>query len=272
MAGIIVGYLPIFFIDEVWSLAARPWAMLLTIGALLGATTLLYLYIEVQAAARRQPSRVRAGAKDLLLGRAPAAGTVVCSPAAGALMAARNCPGGSERGGGRWRSAAAGPFIGQLPVVLARPSTRPFGGLHHGVHVVLHRDLLAIDVGRHPDHRAAVAGLSHRAGTGLVAEASNPYSRSPRIRPWCASRSIPRVGVPTASWPSACCTGKASSGRRWTSRRNPRRRREMIEARRTTVPQIWIGNGTSRLRRPLAAGRVGRARPAAVALSPSGDR
>ncbi|MGI9590184.1 MAG: hypothetical protein ACR2P8_02355, partial [Myxococcota bacterium] len=47
-AGIIVGYLPIFFIDEVWGLANRSWALLLAVSALLGLTTLLYLYVEVQ--------------------------------------------------------------------------------------------------------------------------------------------------------------------------------------------------------------------------------
>src|SRR5262249_4719707 len=31
IAGIVVGYLPIFFIDEVWSLAAQSWSTLVTI-------------------------------------------------------------------------------------------------------------------------------------------------------------------------------------------------------------------------------------------------
>ena len=47
-AGIIVGYLPIFFIDEVWDLATRSWLSLACISLLLGFTTLLYLYVEVQ--------------------------------------------------------------------------------------------------------------------------------------------------------------------------------------------------------------------------------
>jgi len=47
-AGIIVGYLPIFFIDEVWGLANRSWALLGTVSMLLGFVTLLYLYVEVQ--------------------------------------------------------------------------------------------------------------------------------------------------------------------------------------------------------------------------------
>jgi hypothetical protein len=47
-AGIIVGYLPIFFIDEVWYLARQSWLTIATVVLLLGFTTLLYLYVEVQ--------------------------------------------------------------------------------------------------------------------------------------------------------------------------------------------------------------------------------
>ena len=46
-AGIIVGYLPVFLIDEVWDLALRAQFSLAAIAALLGFTTLLYLYVEV---------------------------------------------------------------------------------------------------------------------------------------------------------------------------------------------------------------------------------
>jgi hypothetical protein len=47
-AGIIVGYLPIFFIDEVWALAAQSWVLLFSVALLMGFMTLLYLYIEVE--------------------------------------------------------------------------------------------------------------------------------------------------------------------------------------------------------------------------------
>jgi hypothetical protein len=47
-AGIIVGYLPVFLIDEVWDLASESWESLLLVTALLGFATLLYLYVEVQ--------------------------------------------------------------------------------------------------------------------------------------------------------------------------------------------------------------------------------
>ena len=62
MAGIIVGYLPIFFIDEVWDLVARSsCSRSRCISALLGFVTLLYLYVEVQR---------RLGATDQAFARA----------------------------------------------------------------------------------------------------------------------------------------------------------------------------------------------------------
>lgn len=47
-AGIIVGYLPVFLIDEVWSLSLRAFVPLGAVSMLLALTTLLYLYVEVQ--------------------------------------------------------------------------------------------------------------------------------------------------------------------------------------------------------------------------------
>jgi hypothetical protein len=47
-AGIIVGYLPIFFIDEVWYLAQQSAVTLTLVSLLLGFANLLYLYVEVQ--------------------------------------------------------------------------------------------------------------------------------------------------------------------------------------------------------------------------------
>lgn len=47
-AGIVVGYLPVFLIDEVWDLALRASVPLLAATMLFGLTTLLYLYVEVQ--------------------------------------------------------------------------------------------------------------------------------------------------------------------------------------------------------------------------------
>jgi hypothetical protein len=118
MAGIIVGYLPIFFIDEVWSLAAQSWRTLVAIVALLGFATLLYLYIEVQrgsATAAWLPAR----APDLparRCSRRPASGC--CSRHDRALHGARAWPGGGQTCRSSAARAAARPFIGQLPLVL----------------------------------------------------------------------------------------------------------------------------------------------------------
>jgi hypothetical protein len=116
MAGIIVGYLPIFFIDEVWSLAGQSWPTLFMIVGLLGATTLLYLYIEV--ARRLSDSQVAfARARQIfLLGllQATAIG-VLLTGMIGHFMAARvwfeNLP--KDR-----LTSHTYPFIGELPYVL----------------------------------------------------------------------------------------------------------------------------------------------------------
>ena len=118
MAGIIVGYLPIFFIDEVWSLVVRPWPMLVLIGITLGATTLLYLYIEVQ---RRLDDPVLALARArqiFLLGLLQSAGIgLLLTGLVGPFMAARNWPGG-EGVGVPGLIETGIPWAGQLPVVL----------------------------------------------------------------------------------------------------------------------------------------------------------
>jgi len=60
-AGIIVGYLPVFLIDEVWDLASRSVVSLTTLVASIGLVTLLYIYVEVQR---------RLGSPDLAFYRA----------------------------------------------------------------------------------------------------------------------------------------------------------------------------------------------------------
>lgn len=47
-AGIIVGYLPIFFIDEIWYIARESFSTIAILAFLLGFTNLLYLYVEVK--------------------------------------------------------------------------------------------------------------------------------------------------------------------------------------------------------------------------------
>jgi hypothetical protein len=115
-AGIIVGYLPIFFIDEVWSLAAQPWFVLAGVALLMGFMTLLYLYIEVQG--RLGDSNVAfARARQIFcLGVLQALGVgLIITGLVGGSMALRN-----------WGSAdtlaelaAELPaFVGQLPQII----------------------------------------------------------------------------------------------------------------------------------------------------------
>ena len=115
MAGIIVGYLPIFFIDEVWSLANRSWFTLGSIVVILGSTTLLYLYIEVQ---RRLGDTIVAFARArqiFLLGVLQSAGIgLLFTGMIGRFMATRNwLPEESVE-----RMADLPPFLGQLPAIL----------------------------------------------------------------------------------------------------------------------------------------------------------
>ena len=90
-AGIIVGYAPVFLIDEVWDLAKQPPVYLVATCLLLGSTTLLYLFVEVQ----RRLGDARLGfkrARDLFLLGLVEAGAfgMLTTSLLGPLMAARN--------------------------------------------------------------------------------------------------------------------------------------------------------------------------------------
>ena len=124
MAGIIVGYLPIFFIDEVWSLSVRPWPTLLAIVVMLGSTTLLYLYIEVQRRLGDSQVAFERARQIFLLGVLQAAGIgLILTGLVGRFMAARNWPGVGDDAGMEALRSAVPPFMGQLPVLLG---TEPF--------------------------------------------------------------------------------------------------------------------------------------------------
>jgi hypothetical protein len=116
-AGIIVGYLPIFFVDEVWGLAARSFATQLSICFLLAFATLLYLYIEVQRRLQN-PNLAFARARQIFaLGFLQSLGIgLVLTSLLGPYMASRN-----------WSDSAAGvdalrgslaPLVGHLPEIL----------------------------------------------------------------------------------------------------------------------------------------------------------
>ncbi len=118
-AGIIVGYLPVFLIDEVWDMAERPWPALVSVAMLFSFATLLYIYVEVQ---RRlgDPNEAFARARHLvLLGllQACVLGFIATS-LVGSFMAVRNWspdPGLIPIGE---LGAVLPTFLGQLPMVL----------------------------------------------------------------------------------------------------------------------------------------------------------
>src|SRR5262245_3416888 len=117
-AGIIVGYLPVFLIDEVWDLARQPLPYLLAVVTMLGFAILLYLYVEVHSRlgdARRAFGR----ALDIfLLGLIESAGFgLIVTALLGPLMASRNW-GLAHPGQLATAREALTPFVGELPRVL----------------------------------------------------------------------------------------------------------------------------------------------------------
>jgi hypothetical protein len=123
-AGIIVGYLPVFLIDEVWDLAEQSVTMLATVVVMLGMPTLLYIYVEVQRRLGDPEEAFRRAVDIVLLGllQSAAIGLVVTS-LLGGLMSTRNW--GEEE----WREGAGEvtlpalkehlqPFVGELPRML----------------------------------------------------------------------------------------------------------------------------------------------------------
>jgi hypothetical protein len=118
-AGIIVGYLPVFLIDEVWDLARASWFTLGTLILLLGFSTLLYLYVEVQ---RRlgDPSEAFARARSIfLLGvlEAFALGLIMTS-LFGRFMVLRNWTDAEGEQALATVQASMPPFVGELPRIL----------------------------------------------------------------------------------------------------------------------------------------------------------
>ncbi len=117
-AGIIVGYLPVFLIDEVWDLATQPAFTLGALCAMLGLITLLYIYVEVQG-------RLQDGAKAFARARAIfvfgllqafSIGAVMTNMV-GRFMAMRNwTPGGADPSV-TLAEVGSASFLGQLPLV-----------------------------------------------------------------------------------------------------------------------------------------------------------
>jgi hypothetical protein len=118
-AGIIVGYLPIFFVDEVWDLAQRSWVVLTSIAMLMGFLTLLYLYVEVQRRLGDTNIAFARARQIFLLGVLQAFGVgIIMTGLVGRFMATRNW---SPADGVQQLVALRGqlePFAGELPRVI----------------------------------------------------------------------------------------------------------------------------------------------------------
>jgi len=118
-AGIIVGYLPVFLIDEVWDLAEQPPVYLLAAVLMMGSATFLYLYVEVHSRLVN-PNLAFARARDIfLLGMIEAVGLgLLVTSLLGPLMALRNwgpLPAAETLEGLR---ALLPAFLGELPRVM----------------------------------------------------------------------------------------------------------------------------------------------------------
>jgi hypothetical protein len=118
-AGIIVGYLPIFFIDEIWGFVARPFPVLVVVSVLLAFMTLLYIYTEVERRLQdRDLAFARAG-QIFLLGLVQALGTgLVITGLTGGYMASRNWSGTDAMLPIELLRDTLPPVVGHLPAVV----------------------------------------------------------------------------------------------------------------------------------------------------------
>ena len=117
-AGIIVGYLPIFFIDEVWALAGRSVAIVASVSLLLAMATLLYIYIEVQRRLGNTDVAFSRARQIFVLGILQAFGIgLVITGLLGPFMATRNWAAAGETDVESLR-ASLQPLLGQLPEII----------------------------------------------------------------------------------------------------------------------------------------------------------
>jgi hypothetical protein len=119
LAGIIVGYLPIFFIDEIWGLVNRSFFPLAAIAVVVGLVTLLYLYVEVQGRLGETPEAFSRATQIFLLGVLQSAGIgLLFTGMIGPFMATRNWADEAHVGGIEALRDSLPPFVGQLPPVI----------------------------------------------------------------------------------------------------------------------------------------------------------
>jgi hypothetical protein len=117
-AGIIVGYLPIFFIDEVWGLANLGWVTLTLTVVLLGSATFLYLYVEVAGRLEDAQVAFSRARQIFLLGLLQATGVgLLITGLVGRFMALRNWSGGEMADITSLRGQLT-PFVGELPRIV----------------------------------------------------------------------------------------------------------------------------------------------------------
>jgi hypothetical protein len=118
-AGIIVGYLPVFLIDEVWDLASRPAWVIASLVTFLALVTLLYIYVEVRH--RLGDATVAFGrARALfLMGVMQAAGVgLVMTSLVGRFMVSRNWAPLAQDATASSLAGRYEPFIGALPRIV----------------------------------------------------------------------------------------------------------------------------------------------------------
>ena len=125
-AGIIVGYLPVFLIDEVWDLASRPILPLAALVTIIGLVTLLYIYVEVQRRLGDPDLAFRRARGIFILGVVQATGVgIFMTSLVGPFMVRRNWSPGFDE----WEIAALRdvlePMVGALPPIVG---VEPFLG------------------------------------------------------------------------------------------------------------------------------------------------
>jgi len=119
LAGVIVGYMPVFLIDEVWDLADRAAMVLGVIAFVLGITTLLYIYVEVQRRLGPTATAMSRARGIFLLGVLEAFGVgVVMTSLVGPFMVSRNWSPGDESMPIEALREMLPPLFGQLPAII----------------------------------------------------------------------------------------------------------------------------------------------------------